>query len=90
MNLDITFKKWIIVSKDETLIAKGIPRNRHLVPISDDTDKKRIMYYDSKKKAESGFKVSGFYNDDYWCEEKGEYIKHPLKAIEVEINMKTI
>ena len=54
-------KVWIIVSKDRKVIAKGVPRDRYLIAISDETDKKRILTYASKKKAEAGFKNSFFY-----------------------------
>jgi len=48
------------MSKDRKVIAKGVPRNRELVLVDDEKDKKRILTYSSKKMAEVGFK-SGFY-----------------------------
>lgn len=55
---DITV--WVIMSKDRTLIAKGNVRDRHLVPVDDELDKKRILTYTTKGKAAAAFKVSGF------------------------------
>lgn len=36
-------KVWVIVSKDRKVIAKGVPRDRYLVAIDDEKDKKRIL-----------------------------------------------
>lgn len=52
---------WVIMTKDHKYIAKGVPRNRWLIPIDDENDNKRILTYTTKKKAENGFKLSGFY-----------------------------
>jgi len=52
---------WVIMSKDRQLIAKGTPRNRYLIRVDDESDKKRLLTYDSKGRAEAGYKVSGFY-----------------------------
>jgi len=41
-------------------IAKGTPRNRWLIRI-DEKDNKRVLTYTSKKKAENGFLLDGFY-----------------------------
>lgn len=63
--LRLRLKKWVIMDVDRKVIAKGVPRDRHLVPVDDVKDKKRILYYDSKGRAEAGFKVSGFYGNDF-------------------------
>lgn len=55
---DTTF---VIMSKCRQYIAKGAPRNRYLVHVDNVKDKKRILTYNSKGKAESAFMVSGFY-----------------------------
>jgi hypothetical protein len=54
---------WVIMSKDRKYIAKGSPRNRYLISINNHKDKKRILTYSSKDKAESGFKDYGFFNE---------------------------
>ena len=51
---------WVIMSKCRKYIAKGTPRNRELVEVSNNC-KKRFLTYSSKAKAEAGFKKSGFY-----------------------------
>jgi hypothetical protein len=51
------------MSKDRTLIAKGVPRNRNLVRVDDTKDTKRILTYDTEAKARSGFIHNGFYSD---------------------------
>ena len=72
-------KVWIIVSKDRKVIAKGVPRDRYLVAIDDEKDKKRILTYASKKKAENGFKDSFFYKG---YEGDKKYTPDDLEAIE--------
>lgn len=84
--IEIKEKKWIIVSKDRKLIAKGVPRNRHLILISDTADKKRMLYYDSQKKAESGFLNSWFYTNQI----TEEYEPCDMEAIEVEITFREL
>lgn len=51
------------MSKNRTLVAKGTPRNRELVRVDNLKDTKRYLTYSSKGKAESGFKISGFYGE---------------------------
>jgi uncharacterized protein with PIN domain len=52
---------WVIMTKDRKYIAKGVPRNRWLISVDDKEDNKRVLTYTTKKKAENGFKLSGFY-----------------------------
>ena len=78
------------MTTDRSKIAKGVPRNRYLINVDDVKDKKRVLYYDSKAKAESAFKISGFYGNNYFDEKKGKYAKFPLEAVEVEIKIKEI
>lgn len=77
--MNISEKVWIIVSKDRKVIAKGVPRDRHLVSLSDDKDKKRILTYASKKKAELAFKDSFFYQSHH---ESKHYEENDLEAVE--------
>ena len=77
--MNITKKVWIIVSKDRKLIAKGVPRDRHLVLIDDEDDSKRILTYASKKKAENAFKSSFFYQS-HGLEKR--YKEDELEAVE--------
>lgn len=51
---------WLIMSKDRTVVAKGTPRNRELCKV-EGKDKKRYLTYSSKKRAEAGFRGSGFF-----------------------------
>lgn len=52
---------WLIMTKDRLYIAKGVPRDRWIIPVNDKDDSKRVLTYSSKKKAESAFKHHGFY-----------------------------
>lgn len=79
--MKITLEKvFLIVSKDEKLIAKGVPRNRYICHV-DEGDKKRILTYASKKKAESGMTNSGFFMSsaaqEYIKEKYPEYGNNP-------------
>jgi len=66
-------KCWVVMSKDRTLIAKGVPRNRYLYWLTDELaiqngqepdNASRILTYTSKGRAEMGFKNhNGFYNE---------------------------
>lgn len=51
------------MSKDRKLIAKGVPRDRWLVEVDDETDNKRVLTYNSKKRADLAYKDSFFFND---------------------------
>ena len=70
----VTRKVWVIVDKKRKLIGMGVPRNRSLKMIDDYDGTGRILTYGSKKKAEAGFKSSGFYTwglGDYLLNEYG-------------------
>ena len=59
--------------------------------VSDEKDKKRVMTYDSKGRAESAFKVSGFYGMGQiqnW--ERGAPLSDYLEAVEVEMTLTEI
>jgi hypothetical protein len=91
--LKLKFKKWIIMDKDRTVIAKGIPRNRSLVPLKDTEDKQRILDYTTKGRAEAGFTGSGFW--DNYDPKKDPNLpyserKYDLEAVPVEITIKEI
>jgi len=86
--LEIKEIKWVIMDKDHTVIAKGVPRNRWLIPVDDKKDKKRILYYDSEKKAIAGFTNCGFYGN--YDPTKENYEKYELEAVKVELIIKEI
>lgn len=52
------------MDKKRNIIGTGVPRNRSLEFVGSGTRSGRLLTYNSKKKAESGFKVSGFYTHD--------------------------
>lgn len=79
--LEIHETKWVIMDKWRTVIAKGSPRNRWLIPIDDPKDKKRVLYYSSKKMAESGFST-GFYTAT-----KKQWREYQLEAVEVKLSI---
>ena len=82
---------WLIMSKDRSLVAKGTPRNRELVRVDDPKDTKRYLTYSSKAKAESGFKVSGFYGQHQLKGyEQGHSLDKYLEAVECEMILKEI
>lgn len=81
------------MSKDRKYVAKGSVRNRQLVPI-DKEDNKRFLTYNTKSKAEAGFKVSGFYGQ-HRLDQSVSYVKLEdlpkyLEAVECEISITTI
>lgn len=86
---DITV--WVIMSKDRKLIAKGNVRDRHLVPVDDSEDKKRILTYSTKGKATAAFKTSGFYGqhllDGYSYTDHGRELTAFLEPVEVHMQM---
>jgi hypothetical protein len=75
---------WIIVSKDRKTIAKGVPRNRYLCDIDDKKDKKRILTYKSKCRAESAFKDCWFYSSKKYKKEDLEAVKCILTMTETQ------
>ena len=90
-------RKWIIMSKDRTLVARGVPRDRYLVRVDDTKDNKRILSYNSKRMAEAGFMDSGFYSDEIpQKDENGIWInqdtwrKKNLEAVPVIITIEEV
>ncbi len=57
LKLDHVF---LIISKDEKLVAKGVPRNRYICHIDEKTNK-RLLTYRSKNVAINAFMDCGFY-----------------------------
>ena len=89
--------RWVIMSKDRTLVAKGIPKDRWLVRADDTKNKQRILTYDTENKARAGFIYSGFYSDYIpRRDENGDYINQDewrqknLEAVPVIITIKEI
>ena len=84
-------KVWLIMSKDRQLIAKGTPRDRHLIRVDNESDKKRLLTYDSKGRAEAGFKVCGFYGQGLIEGfERGSKLSDYLEAVECVMSIDTI
>lgn len=82
--MEIKKTVWVIMTKDRKYIARGTPRDRYLVPIKNDA--KRLLTYNSKGKAESGFKVSGFYGQHELLKKFGlGNIQQLVEAVEVEM-----
>jgi len=94
--LKLELDKWIIMDKKRRVIAKGVPRDRHLISVDDIGDKKRVLYYDTEGKARSGFTSSGFYNnydpDKSYINENGftRYEKYDLEPVHVKITIEEI
>ena len=80
---EIKYKAWLIMDKDRKYLAVGTPRNREIMKLTD-YNGKRILTYKSKKVAENGFKLSGFY---CWGDVP-DYNKLKLEAVCVEITIK--
>ncbi len=70
------------MDKDRTVIAKGVPRNRHLVPVNNTKDKKRILFYSSYNMAKNGYST-GFYT--YEIPNRKDWDDYELEPVEVEI-----
>jgi len=82
---------WVIMSKDRTLIAKGTPRNRCLVRVVDEKDQKRLLTYNSKGRAESAFKISGFYGEQNLPNyEYSKPLSEYLEAVEVSFKVEIL
>lgn len=69
---------YLIMSKDEQLIARGVPRNRYICHIDEKTNK-RLLTYSSKGKAISAFTDCGF----YISEEAHKYISENYPKIKI-------
>lgn len=85
--LNLKFKKWIIMDKGRRVIAKGVPRNRQLIPLNDTEDQQRILDYTTKSRAVAGFTGCGFYNNH--DPDNGDK-SYELEAVPVEIIIKEI
>lgn len=83
--LNLKFKKWVIMDKGRTVIAKGVPRNRQLIPLSDTEDQQRILDYTTKSRAVTGFTGCGFWNN-HDPDNDGKH--YELEAVPVEITIK--
>lgn len=91
---------WLIMSKDREFVAKGTPRNRELVRMDDENDKKRFLTYSSKGKAEAGFKSSGFYGQvnltvdkadkDLWWSDGKRLREKYLEAVECKLRIELV
>lgn len=72
---------WLIMSKDRQWVAKGTPRNRYLINLSNIKDKKRYLTYTSKGRAEAGFSNGlGFYGNN----------NVELEAVECQLILKVV
>jgi hypothetical protein len=60
-SMKIVRNVWVIMSKDRTVIAKGVPRNRYLIKVDDEKDNKRILVYQSELRAKKAFMDDWFY-----------------------------
>lgn len=58
------------MDKNRKVIGMGVPRNRRLQFLNQKEGSGRILTYNSKKRAEAGFKVSGF-----WTWDVADYLK---------------
>lgn len=81
---------WIIMSTDRKLIAKGTPRNRALIEVDNIKDKKRILTYASRGKAESAFKISGFSTWNLPDEIRKNGSTEKLEAVECNLTLTAI
>lgn len=79
--MEIKKTVWVIMSKDRKWVAKGVPRYRCLVEVDDKKNWQRILTYDSKGMAESGFKNNWFYGPHH-LEPKD------VEAVEMEMILK--
>jgi len=83
-------KKWIVMSKDRKIIAKGNPRERYLVAVDNKKDRKRILFYNSERTATSSFRDYGFSISQLPKEVKSkikDFRDIPLEAVPVEVTV---
>lgn len=85
--MKIEIIRWVIMDDRRRVIAKGVPRNRHLIPVDKD-DGKRVIYYGTKRKAESAFKIYRFYNN--YDPDTTERIEYKLESVPVKITIEEI
>lgn len=71
------------MTKDRKMIAKGVPRNRYLVAMDDEKDKKRILTYQSEGRALAGFKTSWFWGSK-------DYTVDDLEAVQMKLTMEEV
>lgn len=76
--------KWVIMDKARTVIAKGSPRNRHLISVNNKKDKKRVLYYSSYGMAKAGYSV-GFFTYEIPANERKDWDDYDLEPVEVEL-----
>lgn len=74
--MEIKKKVWVLMTKDGKKIAKGVPRNRHLIDVNDEKDNKRVLTYSSKGVAEAN--SWGFYGQE-------NYKINDIEAVEAEL-----
>jgi hypothetical protein len=84
-------RMWVIMSKDRTLIAKGTTF-RHLVPVNNVRDQKRLLTYRSKSTAENAFtKFDWFYDKDLIPDyDNSKPLSDYLEAVEVSFKVEIV
>lgn len=71
---------WVVMTKDNKMIAKGVPRSRYLIPVDDKKDNKRIITYSSEGKANAN--KTGFYGQ--WT---NGYTDEDMKTVKATITI---
>lgn len=69
--------KWVVMDKDRTVIAKGESRYKYLIPIDDEKDKKRTLFYSTRNRASQCGNGSFMNNGNY---KKYIYDVEPVKV----------
>lgn len=81
------------MSKDRKYIACGVPRNRSLIPVEESFDQ-RLLHYQTKKKAELGYRMSGFYGQIDILKEAGfdwsDDLSNILEPVQAKITVETL
>ena len=85
--MKIEIIRWVIMDNERRVIAKGVPKYRYLVPVNKDDDK-RVMYYGTKRKAESAFTKYGFF--DNYDPNTTTRVGYQLEAVPVKITIEEI
>ena len=82
--------KWVLMSKDRHWIVKGTVQGRHLVPMMDSRDKKRILTYNDSGTAMTAAKIGRFnVKNPPWGEYRNQdaWIAQNLEPVPVLITM---
>jgi hypothetical protein len=82
---------WVVMSKDRHYIAKGVPRDRWLIPVEKKNDKKRVLTYSSKGRAEASYRSDGYFQVPFEGYDRSKHnIADYIEPVKVKIKIEEI